>query len=88
MELRACCAEGVQVHARGPLHDLLPRASVEVRDRRAGEELEIVDRLGEVRPELAAARDIPGGDEVLPVRLVIGERDVERPVEPRGRCHE
>jgi hypothetical protein len=31
-----------------------------------GQELQVVDRLGEVRPKLTAAGDAPGGEEVLP----------------------
>ena len=86
MKLGAGVAERVQVHARGPLDDLLPGVAVEVSDRRPGQELQVVDRLGEVRPELTAAGDAPGGEEVLPGRLVVRERHVERPVEPgRGR---
>jgi len=86
VKLGAGVAERVQVHARGPLDDLLPGVAVEVSDRRPGQELQVVDRLGEVRPELTAAGDAPGGEEVLPGRLVVRERHVERPVEPgRGR---
>ena len=60
------------------------RAAVDVGDRRAGEELEVVHRLREAGPQLAAAGDAPGGEEVLPGRLVLGQRDVERAAEPGG----
>jgi hypothetical protein len=82
--LGAGVAERVQVHARGSLHDLLAAAPVEVGDGRAGEELEIVDRLREVGSQLTPAADAPGAEEILPSRLVVGERDVQRPAEPGG----